>query len=169
MIRRPPRSTRTATLFPYTTLFRSDRVADGPHALLAGAAALIDLDEAPLVDLDTGAVEAEVVGVGTAPDGHDHDIDLEVFAAHLHGGAAVAGRVALDLDARADGHAPLLERLLDDGGDVLVEARKDLRQRLEDGDLGAEVAHHRRELAADDTASDDENGRAACRESGRRD
>src|SRR3546814_13326165 len=26
MIRRPPRSTRTDTLFPYTTLFRSDRV-----------------------------------------------------------------------------------------------------------------------------------------------
>src|SRR3546814_4411568 len=25
MIRRPPRSTRTATLFPYTTLFRSER------------------------------------------------------------------------------------------------------------------------------------------------
>src|SRR3546814_8328761 len=28
MIRRPPRSTRTDTLFPYTTLFRSERVAD---------------------------------------------------------------------------------------------------------------------------------------------
>src|SRR3546814_5129555 len=28
MIRRPPRSTRTDTLFPYTTLFRSDRIAD---------------------------------------------------------------------------------------------------------------------------------------------
>src|SRR3546814_11961852 len=27
MIRRPPRSTRTDTLFPYTTLFRSSRVA----------------------------------------------------------------------------------------------------------------------------------------------
>src|SRR3546814_2075086 len=27
MIRRPPRSTRTDTLFPYTTLFRSNRVA----------------------------------------------------------------------------------------------------------------------------------------------
>src|SRR3546814_15331575 len=26
MIRRPPRSTRTDTLFPYTTLFRSDKV-----------------------------------------------------------------------------------------------------------------------------------------------
>src|SRR3546814_18013334 len=28
MIRRPPRSTRTDTLFPYTTLFRSEREAD---------------------------------------------------------------------------------------------------------------------------------------------
>src|SRR3546814_10464900 len=29
MIRRPPRSTRTDTLFPYTTLFRSCQPADG--------------------------------------------------------------------------------------------------------------------------------------------
>src|SRR3546814_4202965 len=29
MIRRPPRSTRTDTLFPYTTLFRSDRPGHG--------------------------------------------------------------------------------------------------------------------------------------------
>src|SRR3546814_11923792 len=28
MIRRPPRSTRTDTLFPYTTLFRSPRLPD---------------------------------------------------------------------------------------------------------------------------------------------
>src|SRR3546814_14265404 len=32
MIRRPPRSTRTDTLFPYTTLFRSDAVAQAPGA-----------------------------------------------------------------------------------------------------------------------------------------
>src|SRR3546814_18335058 len=30
MIRRPPRSTRTDTLFPYTTLFRSHRLRDYP-------------------------------------------------------------------------------------------------------------------------------------------
>src|SRR3546814_2907642 len=30
MIRRPPRSTRTDTLFPYTTLFRSDEIAKRP-------------------------------------------------------------------------------------------------------------------------------------------
>src|SRR3546814_11606589 len=28
MIRRPPRSTRTDTLFPYTTLFRSERIVE---------------------------------------------------------------------------------------------------------------------------------------------
>src|SRR3546814_3990255 len=32
MIRRPPRATRTDTLFPYTTLFRSDRPLTPPHA-----------------------------------------------------------------------------------------------------------------------------------------
>src|SRR3546814_21166216 len=39
MIRRPPRSTRTDTLFPYTTLFRSVQVDDGPwvEARLADA------------------------------------------------------------------------------------------------------------------------------------
>src|SRR3546814_11437999 len=31
MIRRPPRSTRTDTLFPYTTLFRSDAAAVAAH------------------------------------------------------------------------------------------------------------------------------------------
>src|SRR3546814_9168609 len=32
MIRRPPRSTRTYTLFPYTTLFRSEGSSDGEGA-----------------------------------------------------------------------------------------------------------------------------------------
>src|SRR3546814_16899094 len=41
MIRRPPRSTRTDTLFPYTTLFRSRLLGLGaerqPHAGVVGA------------------------------------------------------------------------------------------------------------------------------------
>src|SRR3546814_12199119 len=38
MIRRPPRSTRTDTLFPYTTLFRSGRIA---HQLVERLAIII--------------------------------------------------------------------------------------------------------------------------------
>src|SRR3546814_12035011 len=34
MIRRPPRSTRTDTLFPYTTLFRSARILDRGFEIL---------------------------------------------------------------------------------------------------------------------------------------
>src|SRR3546814_10697999 len=36
MIRRPPRSTRTDTLFPYTTLFRSEAASRRSRAAVAG-------------------------------------------------------------------------------------------------------------------------------------
>src|SRR3546814_9391594 len=42
MIRRPPRSTRTDTLFPYTTLFRSVRAEDRPASGAARRAAAED-------------------------------------------------------------------------------------------------------------------------------
>src|SRR3546814_5349467 len=37
MIRRPPRSTRTDTLFPYTTLFRSGILSNGTKSYLVSA------------------------------------------------------------------------------------------------------------------------------------
>src|SRR3546814_7125183 len=40
MIRRPPRSTRTDTLFPYTTLFRSDQASGRLARGLSGRAGL---------------------------------------------------------------------------------------------------------------------------------
>src|SRR3546814_17551588 len=46
MIRRPPRSTRTDTLFPYTTLFRSDR---GECEILAIMSSTKDPYAAPTV------------------------------------------------------------------------------------------------------------------------
>src|SRR3546814_149082 len=46
MIRRPPRSTRTDTLFPYTTLVRSDhRRGDAAHDFRAGAGADQDREQ----------------------------------------------------------------------------------------------------------------------------
>src|SRR3546814_5495831 len=42
MIRRPPRSTRTDTLFPYTTLFRSDDHHIGPSGVEIVAAPRLD-------------------------------------------------------------------------------------------------------------------------------
>src|SRR3546814_3632893 len=40
MIRRPPRSTRTDTLFPYTTLFRSDSPIEATSTMFSSRAAI---------------------------------------------------------------------------------------------------------------------------------
>src|SRR3546814_6647474 len=60
MIRRPPRSTRTDTLFPYTTLFRS--LHDGDHflfdMLVFGLAEIVGRTIRPV-----GLVEVDVVGL----------------------------------------------------------------------------------------------------------
>src|SRR3546814_2508688 len=109
MIRRPPRSTRTDTLFPYTTLFRSDRsrrgAGDLEHELAAdrlgelvggahddqeGAGAaddailvvdveIVDRGEAARLDHDRQAVDGD-------PGAHDR------LAHHLDGDAHVVGR-----------------------------------------------------------------------------
>src|SRR3546814_1211487 len=47
MIRRPPRSTRTDTLFPYTTLFRSEWLAYAGRFALSPA---LPLSSAPILD-----------------------------------------------------------------------------------------------------------------------
>src|SRR3546814_2627082 len=60
MIRRPPRSTRTDTLFPYTTLFRSlaAHAGVGPYIGIEGGLNLLDnqkLNAYGFTGLDDGA------------------------------------------------------------------------------------------------------------------
>src|SRR3546814_4200573 len=57
MIRRPPRSTRTDTLFPYTTLFRSVAAADHHHRLAVGV-------QRAVVESRHAVAEALAVGGG---------------------------------------------------------------------------------------------------------
>src|SRR3546814_7914546 len=45
LIRRPPRSTRTDTLFPYTTLFRSGAILRSPVGRIGAAAGHADQDQ----------------------------------------------------------------------------------------------------------------------------
>src|SRR3546814_13121493 len=44
MLRRPPRSTRTDTLFPYTTLFRSLTLRNGPFERAVFQRVVLDAD-----------------------------------------------------------------------------------------------------------------------------
>src|SRR3546814_4461515 len=79
MIRRPPRSTRTSTLFPYTTLFRSD----DPREELVGDV-LVDQERLGRV-ADAGAVGLGVDddGCGLVQVGSRVDIDVAVANACL--------------------------------------------------------------------------------------
>src|SRR3546814_19045219 len=74
MIRRPPRSTRTDTLFPYTTLFRSGRAqalahlglaARDTHALAAAAGGSLDHHRVAdrLGDLHRGRLVVDGIGM----------------------------------------------------------------------------------------------------------
>src|SRR3546814_1519639 len=59
MIRRPPRSTRTDTLFPYTTLFRSP----GPHGYYGAGGAPIASQDACTIKLEPSGGVLCMVGV----------------------------------------------------------------------------------------------------------
>src|SRR3546814_4730885 len=65
MIRRPPRSTRTDTLFPYTTLFRSLDVGIGSNSNITerGMAAEVDRAMVWQVDARTGAHKPYATGL----------------------------------------------------------------------------------------------------------
>src|SRR3546814_19744893 len=64
MIRRPPRSTRTDTLFPYTTLFRSRLVLLGPQRR-------VELRRARVLQVPHAPVQA-APGAGPAGEGRVH-------------------------------------------------------------------------------------------------
>src|SRR3546814_8865547 len=75
-IRRPPRATRTDTLFPYTTLFRSDR-----HAII-GARGVIELiadhhDHRDRRHHRGEAREPEIAEVGKAERSEEHTSELQ--------------------------------------------------------------------------------------------
>src|SRR3546814_2552327 len=70
MIRRPPRSTRTDTLFPYTTLFRSADPQSAETYAVAGMQEIVDAIRT------AGAEQPIIVG------GNDYANDLSGWLAH---------------------------------------------------------------------------------------
>src|SRR3546814_6261332 len=68
MIRRPPRSTRTDTLFPYTTLFRSPADGDGLFAAWLGVR---------LPGRGTGPDRSQIAVRGLAGRSEEHTSELQ--------------------------------------------------------------------------------------------
>src|SRR3546814_1994261 len=112
MIRRPPRSTRTDTLFPYTTLFRSVTQPRQSLRLILGDQRVDQLVHLPLDDLGQ-AVERQVDPVvGHAP--LREIIGADAFGAVARPDHRLARRRlgAVDLFARSEEHTSELQSLM---------------------------------------------------------
>src|SRR3546814_6021194 len=113
MIRRPPRSTRTDTLFPYTTLFRSSRGGNCFSSACAGPRLLPDRLAA------AGQAEVRPQAVDALDDGLIH-ADLAAPRA-LCLRRPLVGGVETDLGAEAvlrRGEVEVVDRRPLDDGDV---------------------------------------------------
>ena len=147
-------------------LRRGDEVADRVHAGLAGAAVLVDLDEAALVDLDAGAARARArrrTGGGrptTTTASTSSSLARRRTCTVVP--PSPLGVWPVTLTPVRMSMPRFLNAAHDDVGDVVVAAGQDLRQRLEDRHLRAEVGEHRGELAADRAAADDDHARRAA-------
>src|SRR3546814_4891524 len=95
MRRRPPRSTRTDTLFPYTTLFRS-RVPDQRRHI----AVLLAADDAIVVEVEMVVTQIDLPSADpAAADGLLH-LDPAEHPAAI--GARVVGQIQAGLDRAAE-------------------------------------------------------------------
>src|SRR3546814_3684902 len=98
MIRRPPRSTRTDTLLPYTTLFRSQRLA----ARLVVDDARDDMRESDALDPWRGAFEVSRFFAVELNEGSAiiHRLLLVAYLAEQVGGADVDAAIADNVEDR---------------------------------------------------------------------
>src|SRR3546814_6820157 len=74
MIRRPPRSTRTDTLFPYTTLFRSVRCTERIGHVVQAVEERDQFEAVPGVVAGVGDLEARVGDAGFRSEEHTSEL-----------------------------------------------------------------------------------------------
>src|SRR3546814_1720748 len=125
MIRRPPRSTRTDTLFPYTTLFRSGKAAQGlfisfPKTRRRGKGSGSPIDERvslfPIIRLHGGiATSGEMRDAPRSPSAQEIAIFSQLPVSGRQSGPTYAKRLcefALARQTDAQSHAAIHDQQL---------------------------------------------------------
>src|SRR3546814_17920909 len=106
MLRQPPRSTRTDTLFPYTTLFRSKVLDLG----FVGEPTMID--PKILASLQHSDIIPVIAPIGIGPDGATYNINADTVAGAIAAAAGAARLLMLpDVTAVLDKNGALIPEL----------------------------------------------------------
>src|SRR3546814_7410415 len=100
MIRRPPRPTRTDTLVPYTTLFRSGGTGSGKTTLLNAMSQLIDPGERIVTIEDAAELQLQ----------QPHVVRLETRPSNLEGSGEITMRDLVK--NRSEEHTSELQSLM---------------------------------------------------------
>mmetsp|Transcript_7269 Transcript_7269/g.26348 ORF Transcript_7269/g.26348 Transcript_7269/m.26348 type:complete len:435 (+) Transcript_7269:289-1593(+) len=139
-----------------------DDVTNGVDGGNVGLELVVDQNTAA-VHLDPEVLEAETLGEGPPADRHEDDVSLHVLLLSalrgLHGelNPVRVGHRAGDLGLEPDLDSLLLHDALEVPADLVVHRRHDIRQELDDLDLGPEPRPHGPELQPDDAAADDDH------------
>src|SRR3546814_1387463 len=114
MIRRPPRSTRTDTLFPYTPLFRSHADLDDPvDPRPIAAHRLADLRDQHQRAAARGVIAGRLVHVGAEPAGDDLSVAKRQLPADVQQPALFDdGHIGGDRRGRSEEHTTKLQSLM---------------------------------------------------------
>src|SRR6056297_2103709 len=160
MIRRPPRSTRTDTLFPYTTLFRSEQAL----GLVARADEFGEVDDPEIVfgaGLDVASYAHQVLDLCLHVEHIEIVPDLEIDAAGVVDDAA---RRAGDATAHGFQRHPdgVVLVLAPGSGAFLLEHTDDGRRRAVDADALADGIGALEQLPGDGTTDDRDLGASPC-------
>src|SRR3546814_6185729 len=120
MSRRPPRSTRTDTLFPYTALFRSDLLGEAPQQRKGGH---------PIPDLQAGVVGACSNDSSYLCAGDERQVGLELVEAAALQDFGKGNACGVHLD-RSEEHTSELQSLLRISYAVFCLKKKTTRHQL---------------------------------------
>src|SRR3546814_801902 len=102
MIRRPPRSTRTDTLFPYTTLFRSNIASSGAFGICGVLASAIPANSG--IQVLSPGVEVNIKG-NTLPQAPNVKVSMGVqYTAEVGNGMTLVPRVDISLTGKQYGN-----------------------------------------------------------------
>src|SRR3546814_9279481 len=107
MIRRPPRSTRTDTLFPYTTLFRSRLGLDGLRRQERHGR----LDARPVADVLCCLCQQDG-GAGMAGPGRRRVFQMRDGAFMQAGGQKRGAKIEMRVEQRSEEHTSELQSLM---------------------------------------------------------